>query len=352
MSPDQPLIFESAYNTFLNVPQFSEPLEAAVDGVTIVFRYPKEGELGFGAEPSSVICIARTVLHPDQRVRDAFAGFAERRLPSDSVILDEDRDKVGEDFYVTDNWAILRRWLPVWLQQYIDDLDETLSDASRRAVRLARWRLALGASHSPIRSAHLPKWSYDGVAWHTVPSGISARWEAVPYNIFPSFMLKDIGRLIEDAQVSEPLGHELLREAWNQREHNPRSALIVGIAAAEARVKEFITLLEPGASWLMENLTAPPLPSLLKNYVPELLVRHGIRPRLLPPPRDPIMQQLDQGIPLRNKVAHGVHQEIDFDTVHDVLLTIRDIHWMLDVFSGHEWARENVRPEVLARWDQ
>ncbi len=47
----------------------------------------------------------------------------------------------------------------------------------------------------------------------------------------------------------------------------------------------------------------------------------------------------------------GVNRGIGFYTINDVLLTIRDIQWMLDVFSGHEWARENVRTEVLSRWD-
>ncbi len=351
VTPDQPLIFESVYNTFLDVPQFAEPLEATIDEVKIVIRYPKEGELGFGAEQTLALCIARTTQYADEQVRAAFAGFSERRLPTDSRIPDKDRDKVGHNFHVKDNWAILREWLPIGLQQYIDDVNKTLRDATQRAVRIARWRLALDASHSPIQSSQGVKWSYDGVDWRGVPTGLYLRREAVPFNVFPHFVVEDIGRLIEDANVSEPLGHELFREAWDQRHSNHRSALIIGIAAAEARVKEFIALLEPGASWLLENMISPPIQSLLKNYVPELLIRHGIRSQLLPPPRDPIMQQIEKGVQLRNKVAHGVNRDVGFNTLENVLLTIRDIHWMLDVFSGHEWARSNVRPEVLALWD-
>jgi len=346
-------MFRSVYSTFLSVPQLSDPIIATTtEGISLTFRYPQAGEPGFGAEHQSVICVATSSDYPSARIREAFAGFLERRIPPDSVILEENRIMVDEDFYVKDNWGIVIDWLPGWLKQYIDGIRNKLYEATRRAVRIARWRLALSVHHRPIRSAQGEKWSYDGVAWHPVPTNIHAHIEMVPENIFPPHFVRDIGRLLEEIpSVTEPLGHELFREAWNQRHDNPRSALILGIASAEARVKELIGRLEPGALWLLENVTSPPLPSMLKNYIPELLVRHGIRTQPLPPPNNPIMQQLDAGIKLRNKVAHGVHRDIRFETVNGLLLTIRDIQWMLDVFSGQEWARYYVRPEVLARWD-
>ncbi len=352
MASDKALIFQSVYNTFLDVPQFSTPLEAKADGVTVVIRYPEKGELGFGAEDRSAICVATTVQHPDTQVQAAFAGLAERRLPQGFAIPSDHPAKIGPDGRIEGNRAMLPSWLPAWLRQYIDDVTNALLQASQRAVRIVRWRLALETSHRPIKSVQNPKWSYDGMVWHNIPIGLLDSMEfGSGLNIYPPYMLKHIGGLIEDSRVSEPLGHELFREAWTQRHSNPRSALVVGIAAAEARVKEFIASLEPGATWLVENVTSPPLTLILKYYVPELLVRHGIRTQLLPPPKDPIMQQIDKDIQLRNKVAHGVNRGIGFYTINDVLLTIRDIQWMLDVFSGHEWARENVRTEVLSRWD-
>ncbi len=352
LSPDQPLMFQAIYNTFLSVPQLSDPVTATTEGISLTLRYSQPGEPSFGAEQQTAICVAMSREYPSAQIREAFAGFLERRIPSDSVIPLEDRMKVGEDFYVKDNWGIVIDWLPHWLKQYIDGITNKLYQATTRAVRIARWRLALSASHRPIRSASGSRWSYDGVTWHLVPSNIYARMEMIPTNVFPPSMLKDIGRLLEETpSVTEPLGHELLREAWNQRHDNPRSALVLGIASAEARVKEFIGRVEPGAIWLVENVTSPPLPAMLKNYVPELLVRHDIRPQLLPPPNNPIMQQIDKGIGLRNKVAHGIDRDIHFDTVNELLLTIRDIQSMFDVFSGQDWARDFVRPEVLARWD-
>lgn len=352
MTSDQPLIFQSVYSTFLNVPQFSEPLETTIDGVTVAIRYSREGELGFAAEDRSAICVATTVRHPNARVSAAFAELADNRLPKGSDIPSNHPAKVGPDRRIEGNWGVPISWLPEWLRQYIDDVTSCLHLASLRAVRIARWRLALETSHRPIQSAHGPRWSYDGKAWYPLPTGLfSSMVFGSGLNLFPPDTIRHIGRLIEDANVSEPLGHELFREAWSQRHSNPRSALVVGIAAAEARVKEFIAFLEPGALWLVENSPSPPLPKILRIYIPELLSRHGIRSQPLPPPKRPTMQQIEKGIDLRNKVAHGVHRDIRVQIVEDVLLTIRDIQWMLDVFSGQSWARDNVRPEVLALWD-
>lgn len=347
----QQLIFKSAYNTVLDVRQLSKPLEVEADGITITLRYPKEGEQGFGAKDGTAICIATVIKHPDPEVSGAFADIAEHRIPEGSVVQDNDRDMVTPDGKVKDNYAIHFRWLPERLRQYITEVQTQLLNAVRRAVGIARWRLGIPTGHNPIKSVRGQEWSNDGETWYHTPTDFEIQaWSLSPH-FYPPDFLEDVGRLIANDAVSEPLGHELFREAWDQRYSNPRSALILGMSSAEARVKEFISLLEPGAAWFLDNFTAPPLPAILKNYIPALLVRRGIRAEVRRPPSETIMSPIDNGMQLRNKVAHGVRKEVRLDEVEAFLPAVRDVNCMLDVFSGYAWARFYVRPEVLERWD-
>jgi hypothetical protein len=78
----------------------------------------------------------------------------------------------------------------------------------------------------------------DGEEWHPLPGRFFA-------HVSSEGSLHPTGRSIEDvaslvvAEGREPLGHELLREAWFLRMTNPRSALVTGVAALEVGFKEF-----------------------------------------------------------------------------------------------------------------
>jgi len=49
--------------------------------------------------------------------------------------------------------------------------------------------------------------------------------------------------------AEEPLGRQLFREAWSEREMHPRSALVViGVAAAEVGFKRLVGSLVPAGS--------------------------------------------------------------------------------------------------------
>lgn len=90
---------------------------------------------------------------------------------------------------------------------------------------------------------------------------------------------------------------------------------------------------------------------ILTDYVPALIAEHGLRPSVLRPPNDPVLDDFYAAVALRNKIAHGAGTLIDPKALERYLLTIRDTLWMLDVFLGHRWARSYVRPDVLNTWD-
>jgi hypothetical protein len=59
-----------------------------------------------------------------------------------------------------------------------------------------------------------------------------------------------------------PLGQELLREAWRNLFVHPRSALVIGMAAAETGLKALIVDLVPENSWLIQEVQSPPIVKL------------------------------------------------------------------------------------------
>jgi hypothetical protein len=79
-------------------------------------------------------------------------------------------------------------------------------------------------------------------------------------------------QIVAYAQSNETLalGHVLLREAYMTRMANPRSALIVAVAALETGVKEYIAARAPAAEWLAFNPSSSPVVALLSDYLTKL----------------------------------------------------------------------------------
>jgi hypothetical protein len=58
---------------------------------------------------------------------------------------------------------------------------------------------------------------------------------------------------------------------------------------------------------------------MLREYVPELVEGHGLRTHKQKPPKNPLMRDIELGIKIRNKVAHGVQPRVDEDELLRVL---------------------------------
>ena len=70
---------------------------------------------------------------------------------------------------------------------------------------------------------------------------------------------------------TEPIAHELFHEAEELARANPRSAIIVAVAAAEVGFKRFVAQLVPECNWLLLNVASPPLIDMLTgSFLPSL----------------------------------------------------------------------------------
>ena len=146
-------------------------------------------------------------------------------------------------------------------------------------------------------------------------------------------------------EVVEPLGHDLFREAWELRERNPRSALVIGVASLEVGFKNFVAELVPDAEWLVEEAPTPPLVSMLKNYLPKLPAKSTIEGGVLPPPSK-VRKSIDEAVRRRNKVAHTSSAALEPEALKEWLLVIQDVLWLLDYYRGFQWASTHIREET------
>ena len=160
-----------------------------------------------------------------------------------------------------------------------------------------------------------------------------------------SSRLHDEMEALMNAGNSEPLGHELFLEAWGLRSENPRSALIIGMSAAEVGFKQCIGKLVPEAEWLANNCPTPPLDRMLSTYLPLLPAKLRIEEHVLKP-SGRIRSAIRKGIEARNRTAHVGSESPKAEFLEELLLSIRDLLYLLDFYCGFEWALEYIRDEV------
>lgn len=155
----------------------------------------------------------------------------------------------------------------------------------------------------------------------------------------------DIENLIS-LQTQQPLYHDLFREAWQNQLSNPRSALVMGIAAAETGFKTTLTDLNPSVSWIVENVSSPPLVLMLREYMEQLPARNLINGQVLRPPKK-VIKVINDGVELRNKLVHGREELVTTEEVCFMLEAVRDLLYMFDYYRGHDWAIDRLSPEIL-----
>jgi hypothetical protein len=163
----------------------------------------------------------------------------------------------------------------------------------------------------------------------------------------------DLLRLHED-DVEEPFAYELIREAWAQREANPRSALITSITALEIAVKQFIARRVPGADWLVENVPTPDVIKLLREYLPTLDPPPGARPgagrfeELPEELRRLLLKRRNQRNDIIHKPAAYESAErpdlvqITPERAESAVLAVREVLYRLDLADGYAWAVAHV----------
>jgi hypothetical protein len=206
--------------------------------------------------------------------------------------------------------------------------------------RALRWRFGMACEDPVLRDA-VVKLRLDEGDVETIPATGQVLPGDVQSTVADAEWASFVG--MAEAGVQEPIGHELLREAWGLRHDSPRSALVIGVAAAEVGMKQLVAALVPGARSLVEDLPAPPLARMAKHTLPELPIRASVPPDRRCPKA--IHQLLDAAVRDRNATVHRGLEPSRY--VHTTLVGIREFLYLLDLYRGHEWAVDQLSPATL-----
>lgn len=306
--------------------------------VLVTFRPAFEEPQPGNEHIKTAVCEARTAIDPPRAVYEDFLSLEESRLPNGSR-LDPERWG-GRPFFLDEDDAVKGHYapfevLPSQLQDAIRQVTRELRAATTRTVALLRWRLADDGPHQPLNSRRA-EWSLAGDAWRPLPQDVRGDPSA---NLVPpiSERVREDVQAYLDQGVEEPLAHALWREAWELRNANPRSALLIGMASLEVGVKQHIAAIVPDATWLLDEPPAPPVHRLLDEYIPMLPTLSGLPPWKLDAA---VHKRIRSAQHLRNRVAHAGRGTVDYKGLKQTLETVRSVLITLDVYRGFLWAAD------------
>ncbi len=236
-------------------------------------------------------------------------------------------------------------------RSFLRDTMGTLYTNVVRSITILRWRCGLteGPPH-PFRNVKL-EYSTDGESWLNAPD--FRKFELhVSYSVNRQLgpqIGKEVVELIK-TQTEEPLGRQLFREAWALKNANPRSALIIGVAAAEVGFKRLVGYLVPHSEWLMDEIQTPSLEKMLHSFLPTLPVNAQFKGKVLRPPRI-LLKQLTEAVKCRNKAVHVGQAPPNKTELVQMLRAISDFLWICDLYSGQAWVGEHISVETLKSWE-
>lgn len=302
---------------------------------------PKDG--AFTWPEDSVHCTAEKRIAPPAEIEAAFVSISENRLPEGTVVKKE-AWYLEADGTLKPNYAIPLSHFPPWFRRFVNELHKELRDYLVSTIRVLRWRCLVEGRPNPFAHVRF-EWSFDGLKWRYVPTSTSLHVELQRNVHFSPKALAEIEKLVSEGR-SEPLGHELLREAQHLRSSTPRSSLLTAVAAAEVGFKECVADLVPQAKWLILKVPSPPLTKMLKEYLPNLAGRRLIKGLVSPPPKH-VMRVLHEAVEKRNEVIHQGAASLTSDDLVVVLDAVSDLLFLLDYYRGQEWALENITLDTL-----
>lgn len=321
-----------------------EPLEFQYGDrrpISVVVRVPTDQELPRGGTAKHRLCIAQAEYHPKPQILAMFRPSSvteENRLVHEvGPVSPKTIDKLTDPTPMRSSSCPS---LPDKLGVFVTSVQTELLEAAKKTVSLLRWRCDIQGPHNPYGISAF-EWSTDDSAWYSVPTGTISHLQ-VSQDLQVDRRVVSAVQTLATRCLSEPIAHELFREAWSQCYRNNRSALVIGIAAIETGVKNCIAQLAPDTRWLLENLQSPPVEKMLIHYLPTLGASRVPNGKRLTVP-SALIDPLQKAVVIRNNIIHGRKATVRLEHLEDTLLLIRDFLWLFDYLVGSDWAIHYVR---------
>jgi hypothetical protein len=307
-----------------------EPVEFTVQRANATIRFEKAKSQNFPEDGWK--CIAFCERTPNQALKATF------------VALQDGSIKPAKD-WMAFGLRGLELLGPPTYRAFVDETQAVLAELASQCASVIQWRLGLRGSHQPLQGGRRLSWSFDGSEWNAIMGVGGAEAQ-------DSFSLTSMGERPQNAVLelleadeSEPLGHELLREAEGLcRTGGQRSAFVVAFMAAEVGVKNCIAELAPETEWLLTNIPSPPMMKLLQEQLPLVKAKNDFDGKVLPPPKE-MCETLKKAVNMRNDIVHkGRHEKVG-ERLWEVIETVRDLLYLLDYYRGHKWALDFIRTD-------
>ena len=264
--------------------------------VTGLARYAEKSDVEFSFDSPRAISVRLSKAYPDgvkpREPGDAVCTSIATVEPPDAKIADE--LKAGWVLPVVDGKVKVGDPTTEFMDGVLGDLRAAITSTAI----LFRWRQ--GVAEGPPDPCHTLKASYsnDGEVWREVPLLRSVK---IRFGLSTSAPEDDVSEQVVEwanAGIEEPLGRQLFREAWSQRNSRPRSALVIGVAAAEVGFKKLVGSLVPQAEWLVDQVQTPALSKMLSKFLPTLPVKARFTDKSIRPPKA-LLNQLDKAVERR-----------------------------------------------------
>ena len=220
-----------------------------------------------------------------------------------------------------------------------------LRNSARRVVQVVQWVTGRMHDFEPTKSFRNCEFQVEGGPWRLIEPEIDVKVSfGRPFRTLDEIAVRVICQVLGRGGY-EPLSNVLLREAWSLLATSPRSALVLGIASLESCVKHLIITCIPDSKWLVENVPSPPIESMLRSFINELNTKAKIKGKVVPPPKS-LLDAVKNAVAARNRVVHGVSQDVSSESVRAYLRAIADINVLMDVYGGYTWAMKNLSVEA------
>lgn len=311
--------------------------------IRLIFRPPSVLEVEQQRIPTYRVVVEATLRRKASgNNATAVRELAEGRIPQLSRVPANDqrwRQYLDGNGVLHANYILPQDFLPEGLASLFSSGSRELHSSAKRVFQLALWR---SGDHrvQGIGSPFSRWWSLDGSdARFPVPTsttlGIIRQMDLRVEN-----EAEEISSVMSP-DASEPVGHELLREATALRTSNPRSALIIAVTALEVSTKHLIAERVPEAAWLVRELPMPPVEQILRGYFQQLPLARWPK-NLAQEIPEMILYEVKAAVSARNGIVHRGEPAPDYEAMKRFLLVIADLLWLFDYCRGHEWALEYV----------
>jgi hypothetical protein len=235
--------------------------------------------------------------------------------------------------------------LPESLRDIAYQAKSILSEKLHQFLGVARWFHDLDFNTRVVRAEAL-YWGSNNAELKGVPMKQQSEFPGFKPVDWDGANLKLFQDLLNVNEVSEPIGRSVLSEAREAYDSgNERVAVILSCVALEAGAKSYASRLLPDFEWIFEELQLPRVDTFIKKFLlPKAFERAG--KEFNSAAISKLMKDIGTLIESRNKYVHLGHPK-GKNPPQNFIEIVSDVLYLLDVLSGHEWAKAHIGSKFL-----